>query len=170
MIRSQNAEGVKIRFADSGDIGQIRKLISECFSSWHAYYAKRGLKNHDIIIAELADKIIGFVEFKVVDIGIPIGHIYYMCVKREYRGRGIGKNLLTKCEEILFKRNVRAIIATTQEYNVPVKKLFRKFGYLIIDWKTAYKILKNLGANIEDEYDLMWAIYDYDDTVLLKVL
>ncbi len=167
-----NVDGlnVVIRKVCKKDLDKIKNLIDSCFSNWHAYYAKRGLKNHEVYVAEVCNDVVGFIEFKVVNIGIDVGHIYYMCVRRDFRGRGIGRRLVEYCENVFKSRDVSAIIATTQEYNIPVINLFKKLGYLIVDWYTAYRILKNIGANIEDEYDLMWKIYDYDDLVLLKVL
>ena len=147
-------------------------MIEEIFPNWHAYYAIKALKNHRLLIAvNEKGKIIGFIEYKIVcSNSVKIGHIYYMGVKNEYRGHGVGTKLVLEAERELINNSVDCIIAATQEDNEPVIRIFTKLGYLVTNWRTAYKIIKKLGAEIEDEYDLMWLIYDYDKIVLIKVL
>jgi len=157
----------------SEEISQVREIIEESFPEWHAYYAIKGLRNHRLLLAvdESNNLVVGFIQYKVVQSGnVKIGHMYYMAVRPEYRGQGIGTELVKSCEKELIENNVDVIIASTQERNVPVLKIFTNLGYMKTDWTTATRILKRLGADIEDEYDLMWLIYDYDEVVLLKVV
>ncbi|NPA70484.1 MAG: GNAT family N-acetyltransferase [Crenarchaeota archaeon] len=149
-------------------VSKVRKLIREIFPSWHAYYAEKAINNHKILVAKIEDEIVGFIQFKIVNLGINVGHIYYMGVKPEYRRRGIGRALVIRAEEHM-KSKVECFIASTQEDNIPVLRLFKSLGYVCTTWRDAYKILRDLGADLEDEYDLMWRIYDYDDVVLLKL-
>ncbi|NPA23103.1 MAG: GNAT family N-acetyltransferase [Crenarchaeota archaeon] len=159
---------VEIYEASKRDLQLVKRLIREIFDRWHSYYAERGLASHNVLVARVDGLIVGFVQFKVVDLGVKIGHIYYMGVRRAYRGRGIGRTLVVRAEGCM-KDHVACFIASTQENNVPVLRLFRSLGYSVISWRRAYEILKGLGAELEDEYDLMWKIYDYDDVALLKV-
>jgi len=168
MVTGMRLCRVEICYLDRGHVNKLRRLIREIFTGWHAYYAEKGIHNHKILIAKVGNEIVGFIQFKIVNIGVNIGHIYYMGVRPEHRGRGIGKKLVMKAEEHM-RNNVEAFIASTQEDNVPVLRLFKSLGYMCTSWRNAYKILKDLGADIEDEYDLMWKIYDYDDIVLLKL-
>ncbi len=149
------------------ELPTLKKIVREIFDGWHAYYAEKGLRNHRVLIAKIGNEIVGFIQFKTVKIGVVIGHIYYMGVRKEYRRRGIGRMLVTRAEECL--RSSRCIIASTQENNVPVIRLFRSLGYQIVSWRKAFEILRSIGAELEDEFDLMWKIYDYDDVVLLKL-
>ncbi len=159
---------VEICELDRKHTNKLKKLIRDIFPSWHAYYAEKAIHNHKILVAKVNDEIVGFIQFKIVDLRVKVGHIYYMGVKPEYRGRGIGKALVMRAEEYM-RSEVECFIASTQEDNIPVLRLFRKLGYSCTTWRDAYKILKKLGADLEDEYDLMWRIYDYDDIVLLKL-
>jgi len=155
------------------EIKQVKEIIEVSFPEWHAYYAVKGLKNHRLLVAidSCSRRVVGFIQYKVVSSGrVRIGHMYYMAVHPDYRGRGIGTRLVEMCEHELLRLNVDVIIASTQEDNVPVIKIFRKLGYILTDWSTAAHIVRELGGDIEDEVDLMWLVYDYDEIVLLKVV
>ncbi len=154
------------------EIEQVKRVIELSFPEWHAYYALKGLRNHRLLIAvDVGSRqVIGFIQYKVVSSGkVKIGHIYYMAVHPDYRGRGIGTRLVEACESELLRLSVDVIIASTQEDNIPVIRIFRKLGYVVTDWSTTVNVVRKLGGNVRDEYDLMWLIYDYDEVVLLKI-
>ncbi len=153
------------------ELEQVRNIIKRIFSEIHAYYALKGLKNHRLLIAVYDGNVVGFVQFKLVQSGnVKIGHIYYMGVLPEYRGKGIGTELARRAEKELIEKGADCIIASTQRRNLPVIRIFAKLGYIITDWEEAASIVKSMGAEIEDSYDLMWLIYDYDEVVLLKLV
>jgi len=157
--------------ASADELNEVRRIIEQIFPEIHAYYALKGLRNHRILVAVEDNRVVGFIQFKVVKSGnVNIGHIYYMGVLPEFRGRGIGTELVCKAEEELIKRRADCIIASTQRRNIPVIRIFSKLGYAITDWDHVAEILKSMGADIEDSYDLMWLIYDYDEVVLFKML
>ncbi len=155
------------------EVEQVKRIIEVSFSGWHVYYALRGLRGHMLLVGvdSCSGRVVGFIQYKVVRSGrVKIGHMYYMAVHPDYRGRGVGSMLVEACERELVRLGVDVIIASTQEDNVPVIRIFRRFGYLVTDWRTAARVVRELGGDVEDEYDLMWLIYDYDEVVLLKVV
>ncbi len=88
---------------------------------------KRGagkiLKNYKNHLVALEDKkIIGTIGFKVWHGRQP--EIIAFVVKKEYRGRGIGTNLLNACIQKIKQKNYKTILALT---NSP--SLFRKFNF-----------------------------------------
>ncbi len=153
------------------EIEQVRDIIRRIFSELHAYYALKGLKNHRLLVAVCDGNVVGFIQFKLVQSGnVRIGHIYYMGVLPEYRGRGIGTELVKCAEKELVSKGADCIIASTQRRNQPVIKIFTKLGYVVTDWDEVTHIIKSMGADVEDPYDLMWLIYDYDEVVLFKLV
>ncbi len=59
------------------------------------------------------------------------GHILSIAVMPEYRGRGIGKRLLSSCETLLRKRGARYVYLEVEEDNLVAKRLYEKMGYKV---------------------------------------
>jgi ribosomal protein S18 acetylase RimI-like enzyme len=60
---------------------------------------------------------------------LSFGYIYDIFVQDEFRGKGIGKLLLTKAENYCRKKHYRRIALSTSATNDPAIKLYRRTGY-----------------------------------------
>jgi ribosomal protein S18 acetylase RimI-like enzyme len=56
-------------------------------------------------------------------------HIYSLHVSPDFRKRGVGSALLSKCINDMCESNVKEIILDVYRDNTPAYNLYRKFGF-----------------------------------------
>lgn len=133
----------------------IEDLISSSLSSYDTYYAIRNAKSSKIIIQKYNGKEAGFAELKKYkDIGI----IFYVGVLPEFRGRGLGKEIIKKAEEIFKSKGVSIVIASTRSDNIPAVKMFKSLDYTLFN----KKYVRSFIIELLDAYE--------DDTIVCKEL
>ena len=104
-------------------------------------------KDDHILIAEADDKIVGAVWVRIMD---DYGHIddetpsLIISVEKEYRGKGIGRSLLSSMLSLLSKCGYKAVSLSCQKENYAVS-LYKSLGFEIIkDIDEEYIMRKNL--------------------------
>ena len=104
-------------------------------------------KDDHILIAEADDKIVGAVLVRIMD---DYGHIddetpsLIISVEKEYRGKGIGRSLLSSMLSLLSKCGYKAVSLSCQKENYAVS-LYKSLGFEIIkDIDEEYIMRKNL--------------------------
>jgi len=125
---------VKIRQANEEDIKAIENMVFE-WLKWKRKRVKTIIKvlkskDHLILVAELDSQIIGILHMIFyLDIvhGATNCHINLLLVKEDYRGKGIGKNLLNEAVKLAKKKNVVEIHVDTIFEDAA--KFYRKFGF-----------------------------------------
>ena len=91
-------------------------------------------KDDHILIAEADDKIVGAVWVRIMD---DYGHIddetpsLIISVEKEYRGKGIGRSLLSSMLSLLSKCGYKAVSLSCQKENYAVS-LYKRLGFEII--------------------------------------
>ncbi len=60
-------------------------------------------------------------------------YLDYICVKEEYRHKGLGKKLLEKIEEIAINEKIDFIELTSKKERVAARNLYQQFGMSIKD-------------------------------------
>jgi len=65
----------------------------------------------------------------VSHVGAGVAHITQLCVTPAYRGRGLGRFLLSQSAESLRRAGFEAITLTVTEANAQALKLYRNFGF-----------------------------------------
>jgi len=58
-----------------------------------------------------------------------VGHVTQVCLLPEYRGQGIGENLLAQTCEALRSRKFKLLTLTVTEANRRAVELYRKLGF-----------------------------------------
>ena len=112
------------------------------------YVKNLGKEDDDhILIAEADDKIVGAVWVRIMD---DYGHIddetpsLIISVEKEYRGKGIGRSLLSSMLSLLSKCGYKAVSLSCQKENYAVS-LYKSLGFEIIKDIDEEKIMrKNL--------------------------
>lgn len=112
------------------------------------YVENFGTQKHDIaLVAEIDNKIIGAVWVRIMD---DYGHIddktpsFAISLYREYRGRGIGTEMMKEMLAILKKSGYRQASLAVQKANYAVK-MYHNVGFEIIDEnEEEYIMLKRL--------------------------
>lgn len=104
-------------------------------------------KDDHILIAEADDKIVGAVWVRIMD---DYGHIddetpsLIISVEKEYRGKGIGRSLLSSMLSLLSKCGYKAVSLSCQKENYAVS-LYKSLGFEIIkDIDEEYIMRKSL--------------------------
>ena len=112
------------------------------------YVKNLGKEDDDhILIAEADDKIVGAVLVRIMD---DYGHIddetpsLIISVEKEYRGKGIGRSLLSSMLSLLSKYGYKAVSLSCQKENYAVS-LYKSLGFEIIkDIDEEYIMRKSL--------------------------
>ena len=104
-------------------------------------------KDDHILIEEADDKIVGAVWVRIMD---DYGHIddetpsLIISVEKEYRGKGIGRSLLSSMLSLLSKCGYKAVSLSCQKENYAVS-LYKSLGFEIIkDIDEEYIMRKSL--------------------------
>lgn len=87
-----------------------------------------GMKNGKTIVATIDKKVVGFVVFYPKG-AFPLGgYIKLVAVDNDFRRKGIGKELIKKAEEVIFKYwpNVFLLVSS---FNKPAQKFYHSLGY-----------------------------------------
>ena len=75
------------------------------------------------------NEIVGFVILQID--GTFKGYIQTICIDEDYRGKGLGKKLLTFCEERIFTISPNVFICVSS-FNTRALKLYLDFGFNIV--------------------------------------
>ena len=62
-----------------------------------------------------------------------VGVLYYIVIREDYEGLGLGKVLLASSEEILEARGCQVFVASTTSDNIRSRRLFRSMGYAEVE-------------------------------------
>ncbi len=133
-------KGVVIEPATWRDLRVLQVLEKACFGReawpWIDLLAALTLVETVRLKAEVSDRMVGFI------IGDRrrhqgLGWIATLGVHPDYRRQGIGRQLLTLCEQQLSMRRVRL---TLRQSNVAAFALYRGVGYREVDvWQRYYR-------------------------------
>lgn len=126
----------------------IEDLISKSLSSFDTYYALKNINSSKILVLKLQNKEVGFAELKRRG---KIGVIFYIGILPEYRGKGLGKTLVTRAEEYFKDKGATLVIASTRSWNIPAVKMFKSLGYKVMKKeKVKASIIELLDAYEDD--------------------
>lgn len=125
-----------IRRARTKDVEVLEKLFEE-FSSWHLERSASIRKaiidpDEELLITEVDGQIVGFVNQAFFENPLHAelnSLITDLFVKKEYRGRGIGSQLIKKALETAKTRKVKEVHVTTREDNYAAMRFYEKHRF-----------------------------------------
>lgn len=122
-------------------------IIEEIMGDWHAYYAKHSAAaGGEGIVAIVDGRPAGGLVYYQVDLGgAALGVIYYVAVRPEHRGGGIGKILVLSAEELM---DVDLYVATLQSSNTSSRRMFSSICYREYTWDKLTAISRRLAEVI----------------------
>lgn len=127
------------------DADRAAALVERVMGWWHGYYAKAVLERLDAsvgLVARVDGKPAGAsIGFVAEGEGPRVGVIYYIVVDERYRGRGLGRLLVSKLEERLMSWGAETLIATIEEGNEASMRLFSSLGYKVLGVSQAERLL-----------------------------
>ena len=129
--------GLIVRQATSRDIAGIIKVFKTVYlqdEDWarQAIEQLLDLQNYTILVAELNDTVVGFIDYYV----LPSiwekwdeATINYLFVHKNYQGRGIGAALLKEVIKQTDKMGIGELHVGTEKDNTRALQLYKKHGF-----------------------------------------
>ena len=89
---------------------------------------KEGLEHGNLYIALDSDICVGFAWYIPKGAFHSFPYLHIISVKKEYRGKGIGRKIIEFLEKIVFE-NVDKIFLVVSDFNPNAKRFYEKAGY-----------------------------------------
>ena len=102
------------------------------FSEEGEKYFKESILNNFVIVAEENGLIVGYLLAEEVDIpyyNFRIAELCNMCVKKDFRRRGIGYKLFIEFENYFKNLGVKKLIVTASFKNESARNFYKKIGF-----------------------------------------
>lgn len=149
MYRAALPSHMQIRTAEASDVDAIRELarestaasyghalsesvIEEAVESWYgADDITEEMTDDDAVylVADDDGEIVGYVQSYYVERRDPVGEIDWLHVAPDERGRGVGRDLLTRCERELRGRGVERIEGRVLAANETGAEFYAEEGF-----------------------------------------
>jgi len=107
------------------------KSFEECLQKSNAIPISRMIKGKNaIFVADECDKIIGFCWCTVVDRGVDKqGEIAEFYLEKDFRGRGIGRDLIAVAKQFFIDEKVEVAFVWTHHGNQTAIELYKNAGF-----------------------------------------
>lgn len=124
---------VVVRDYSTKDFKEILEIDRETFSSRNPAYDVYIYVTYgtDLLVADTGSKIIGYIV--TMDIDEVTSKIIAFAVRKEFRGRGVGKMLLKHAIDRIASRGKRKIMLEVRVSNTNAQQLYKKFGFAVVD-------------------------------------
>ncbi len=152
---------VIIRPFDARDSSDIIRIDSESFSTMNPTYDLFIYMTYgsEILVADIGNAVVGYV---VISYREEEAKIMSLAVKKEFRGKGIGKMLLREIIKKARSRGVKRLTLEVRISNRIARELYKKMGFEIAgviesyysDGESAYLMCLNL--NDTDNFSQSW--------------
>jgi ribosomal protein S18 acetylase RimI-like enzyme len=132
---------LKIKKAQSDDIQEIYKVLSQAFNPYRQYYTEGAYratvispheiekriteKETDVLVAICNSKIVGTASIEVQEGNV---HVCSMAVKPHHQGKSVGWRVLQEINELAKKRHCKTITLECFEPLTKAVSLYEKFG------------------------------------------
>ncbi len=145
------------------DWDEALRMVKSVMGWWHGYYAKasRAIGARGLVLKVDGDSIGSTIYYSIKLPSLSIGVVYYVVVRREYRGRGYGKILVSSAEELM--EPVDLIVATINGDNRSSISMFNSLSYKLYKWDELYEI----NGSLSDAIYRVTCSYE-DDIVAIK--
>lgn len=126
-----------IRFANENDLNEIKSLWKECFGDSEEYI-QFFFSNHNVeketLVYTIESKVVGMLNLlpatiKMADGYKPIRYVYAVGTLKNYRGRGIARDLLNYANQELNKIGVTTVLVPASQ---TLFDYYKKQGYQTI--------------------------------------
>lgn len=149
-----NAAGIRIRRADASELPVIGKAMGQ--GHFFADRLRRQEEGHGLLlVAWFGDSPVGDVyvwlappegpEIRERLPGVPL--LNHLEVHPEYRGRGIGTEIMSEAEEVVAARGYERLALGVDPHNEDAMRLYKRLGY--VAWP--YPEIKTLGEEFRED-------------------
>jgi len=132
---------VRLRAGTPADIDALETLELQAFT--HDRLSRRSFARFlassrgDLIVAEADEAVCGYVLI-LFRSRSGVARLYSIAVDAENAGHRIGSRLLEAAEHIAYRRGAKTVRLEVRERNLAARKLYRRFGYAIVDRLVQY--------------------------------
>jgi ribosomal protein S18 acetylase RimI-like enzyme len=122
----------EIHEAKIGDGRALRSLEEECFD--YDQMSQRVIRNHIrsgtsiFLVGKQGQKIVGYA-LLFLRKNSRIARLYSLAIAEEFRGKGLAKRLLLKCESKVLGQNKSTLRLEVKENHKAAIQLYTKLGY-----------------------------------------
>jgi len=134
---------VILRNVKEGDIKDFAEVYKSAYEGMeeYAYRKNRSIKGYfrwlygrdknGFFVAEINGEAVAFIacDSKWNYMDKKMGEIHEIVVRRDYKGKGIGRKLIEKAENYLMEKGSRRFGLWVGERNFPAIKFYEKMGY-----------------------------------------
>ena len=118
------------------DAHLLKKLEFDCFGkSEENFEFVLANENYLYLIARLNNVEIGYIG---VSISFEQSDLLYICIKKDFRGKGCATVLFNSMLTLLKEKGVRTILLEVNEHNMPAINLYNKLGFEQINIRKNY--------------------------------
>lgn len=137
-----------IEFMEAADIEDVMEVEVKSFNiPWSKQSFENELKNNLALylVAKVGGKAVGYIGvWKIFD----EGHITNVAVHPDFRGRGIGKALISELLYLCEKDGILSFTLEVRESNIVAQNLYKSFGFVAEGKRKAYYSDNNEDAII----------------------
>ncbi len=137
---------VIVREYSTKDFRDVMEIEREAFSPRNPIYDVYIYVTYgsDLLVADIGGKVVGYIA--VMDLDRETSKIVSFAVKKEFRGRGIGKRLLSTAIERCRERGKKKVLLEVRVSNYVAQRLYKKMGFEIVN------VIPNYYHDGEDAY------------------
>lgn len=136
---------VVIRSYDTKDFKDIMEIDREAFSPRNPVYDVYIYVTYcHLLVADIGGKVVGYIA--IMDLDRKTSKIVSFAVKREFRGKGIGKRLLSKAIERCREKGRSRMLLEVRVSNYVAQNLYKKMGFRVVE------VIPNYYHDGEDAY------------------
>lgn len=139
---------IVIEIMKDADIANVVEVETKSFQiPWSKESFENELKNKLALylVAKVDEKAVGYIGvWKIFD----EGHITNVAVHPEFRGKGIGKALISELLSLCSKDGITSFTLEVRESNVVAQSLYKSFGFIEEGKRKAYYSDNNEDAII----------------------
>lgn len=135
---------------NSDDVESVYNLEVECFDRpWSLQSIQKEVENHNSLfcVCEKDGNIVGYAGMYYV---CGEGDITNVAITKAYRGRGLGRELLTEMFKIANEDEIFEFTLEVRETNTAARNLYEKLGF------KAEGVRKNFYDNPVENGIIMW--------------
>ncbi|MEO2069225.1 MAG: ribosomal protein S18-alanine N-acetyltransferase [Desulfurobacteriaceae bacterium] len=127
-----------VRECREEDIGDILKIERESFSDcWSKETLEKelSLPFSYFLVAEVNKEVVGYLISWIID---EVCELNRIAVSKRFRGKGIGKKLITSLINFCFEKSVKGILLEVRESNFAAIRFYESFGFKKISTRKNY--------------------------------
>ncbi len=144
---------ITVRAMTKADVEEVLEIERQCFPvPWSLESFKKEFKNSfaRYVVAIIDDEIVGYGGVWLI---IDEGNITNIAVKKGFREKGVGSEVLKALIEVCKKRNLISMTLEVRESNIAARNLYKKHGFMEAGIRPKY-----YGDNNENAI-IMWLTF-----------